>query len=251
MTKKEKSYRKIWIEHFGPIPVDETGRSYEIHHINGDHYDNRIENLQCLSIVDHLKIHLAQNDFLAASSIAQRMNLSKETISRLSRKGGIEAKEKKKGIHGLTEAQRKENGAKGAKAIVGMLWYNNGTVSRKFREIPDLGIWIRGKLPSGSGPKIGSIGGYFWNNGIINVRSVNSPGPEWIKGKLLSKNQLLRRKEIGRRKKTDEEKKNLSEKMTGKPHQLTTCPYCNKTGSKNLMKRYHFNNCKENKNAGN
>jgi hypothetical protein len=33
-------YRKIWIKHNGDIPVDKTGRTYEIHHKDGDNYDS-------------------------------------------------------------------------------------------------------------------------------------------------------------------------------------------------------------------
>ena len=33
----QKNYRKIWVERHGPIPLDENGRTYEIHHIDGDH----------------------------------------------------------------------------------------------------------------------------------------------------------------------------------------------------------------------
>ena len=48
-------YRRIWIDANGPIPIDSDGRSYEIHHINGDHSDNHLENLVCLKIKNHFK----------------------------------------------------------------------------------------------------------------------------------------------------------------------------------------------------
>lgn len=78
-----KHYRKIWIENFGPIPKDEYGRSYEIHHINGDRKDNRLENLACVSIQDHYNIHLDQHDYGAAFRIAQRLKLDPEIKSKL------------------------------------------------------------------------------------------------------------------------------------------------------------------------
>jgi len=49
---KKMIHRKIWEEHFGKIPV-----GYVIHHKNGDKKDNRIENLQCLTIKEHGFIH--------------------------------------------------------------------------------------------------------------------------------------------------------------------------------------------------
>ena len=51
------NYRKIWIEHNGPIPIDENGRSYEIHHIDGNHSNNHIDNLKCVSIQEHYDMH--------------------------------------------------------------------------------------------------------------------------------------------------------------------------------------------------
>ena len=250
--KKEKSYRKIWLDHFGPIPIDNYGRSFEIHHINGDHYDNRIENLQCLSILDHLKIHLEQGDFLAASSIAQRINLSEEDMAILSKKGGIEARDKKLGIHSLSIEDRRINGAKGAKAIRGMNWYHNGYVSKKFRVEPDLSIWTRGCLPRGTGPKKGSNGGVFWNKDGKNIRSNSHPGAGWKRGKYLTSEQLERRKEIASSiTKTEQQKKLISIALLGRPKPIVTCPYCDKTGGKSAMERWHFNNCKENKNACN
>lgn len=80
------NYRKIW-EHFnGPIPKDEQGRSYEIHHIDGNHSNNHIDNLQCVSIQEHYDIHFSQGDWGACNRIGQRMDISPITMSELSSK---------------------------------------------------------------------------------------------------------------------------------------------------------------------
>lgn len=51
-------YRKIYESHYGPIPIDETGRTYEIHHIDGNSENNDISNLKCVSIQEHYNIHI-------------------------------------------------------------------------------------------------------------------------------------------------------------------------------------------------
>lgn len=55
-------YRKIWESYYGPIPTDSNGRSYEIHHIDGNRNNNDISNLKCLSIKEHYNVHYQQQD---------------------------------------------------------------------------------------------------------------------------------------------------------------------------------------------
>ncbi len=74
-------YRKIYEDHNGPIPSDDSGRTYEIHHINGNRLDNSIDNLLCVSITDHYQIHFKQGDWAACSAIALRMKLSPSELS--------------------------------------------------------------------------------------------------------------------------------------------------------------------------
>jgi hypothetical protein len=84
------NYRKIWKDHYGPIPKDETGRSYDIHHIDGNYSNNSIENLLAVSIQEHYDIHYSQGDWSACRVIARRMKLSPEVISELSSKNAKE-----------------------------------------------------------------------------------------------------------------------------------------------------------------
>lgn len=79
-----KNYRKIYENHYGFIPKDDEGRSYDIHHIDGNHNNNNPNNLTCVSIQEHYEIHHTQSDWGACQSIAMRMALSPTDKSRLS-----------------------------------------------------------------------------------------------------------------------------------------------------------------------
>jgi HNH endonuclease len=83
--ERRKNYRRIYQQHFGPIPVDDMGRSYHIHHRDGNHSNNAIENLQAVSLQEHYEIHLAEGNTWAALRLAQRLGMSGEDISRLSK----------------------------------------------------------------------------------------------------------------------------------------------------------------------
>lgn len=79
-----RKHRLVWESVNGPIPKDQNNRSYEIHHIDGNHSNNDISNLKLVTIQEHYDLHYAQQDWNACRLIALRMNLSPEEISRLS-----------------------------------------------------------------------------------------------------------------------------------------------------------------------
>jgi hypothetical protein len=146
-------YRKLWIEYYGAIPIDENGRSYEIHHKDGNKNNNSIENLQCLSISEHFKIHLEQKDFTACSLIASRMSnsnfsgyklkpLSKETKQKIRNKllGTLITESTKRKISlslkgrkfSEIHKQKISNNSIGNKSCLGLnLWPNGRSVDVK------------------------------------------------------------------------------------------------------------------------
>lgn len=79
-----RKHRLVWESVNGLILKDQNNRSYEIHHIDGNHSNNDISNLKLVTIQEHYALHYAQQDWNACRLIALRMDLSPEEISRLS-----------------------------------------------------------------------------------------------------------------------------------------------------------------------
>jgi hypothetical protein len=79
------NYRKIYEQVYGPIPIEDNGRPYQIHHIDGNRSNNDINNLKCVSIQEHYDIHYAQKDFSACARIAASMKANPTEISKLAR----------------------------------------------------------------------------------------------------------------------------------------------------------------------
>src|SRR5262249_13897191 len=104
-------YKKIYNQHYGPIPIDESGRKYDIHHIDGNRSNNHPLNLKAVSIQDHYDIHHKQGDWGACQNIVLRMNKDPKEVSKIVSK--LMKKNKKerlqKGIHHFqnSEWQRK------------------------------------------------------------------------------------------------------------------------------------------------
>lgn len=82
------NYRKIWENHNGKIPFDERGVTYDIHHLDGNRKNNNIDNLVCVSVEDHYKIHLKQylnnpnhKDFASLVFLSSRLKKSTESLT--------------------------------------------------------------------------------------------------------------------------------------------------------------------------
>lgn len=80
------NYRDVYKLFYGEIPKDENGRSYEIHHIDGNRKNNSIFNLVALSIEDHYNVHYIQKDYGACLRIATKMRKAPSEISDLASK---------------------------------------------------------------------------------------------------------------------------------------------------------------------
>lgn len=90
MKKRKSSIaRNIWRLYNGVIPKDEDGRSYEIHHIDGNSSNNDIDNLKAITIQEHYDIHKSQGDFSSCLFISVRMKLSSEERSNIARMSAL------------------------------------------------------------------------------------------------------------------------------------------------------------------
>jgi hypothetical protein len=81
-----KHYRQIYKECYGDIPMDDQGRTFDIHHIDGNRKNNDPKNLVALSLEEHYDVHYRQGDFQACHRIAGRFDNSKELLSELASK---------------------------------------------------------------------------------------------------------------------------------------------------------------------
>ena len=104
------NHRQIWEQAYGPIPKDRDGRSYEIHHIDGNPNNNSLENLMCIPIQEHYDIHYKQGDYGAAFLIAGRMKIKPETIKETAKKAGKATAQKliEQGKHNFQKVVRDE-----------------------------------------------------------------------------------------------------------------------------------------------
>lgn len=203
-------YRKLWESHNGPIPKDKDGRSYEIHHIDGDHNHNVIENLKLVTIQEHYDVHYNQGDYGACLAIIMRMNVpvadAKKLQSKLSK--AVAAKRIAEGTHNFSselskrvQQERIENGTHNFQGEQGSL----NAVQRN-KKLVELGKhpWA-GERGSEHNKKVAAD---RMKNGTHNFQGDNHP----------------------------------TKKLP-----IVKCDYCEVVGKQNLMKRYHFDNCKHRK----
>jgi HNH endonuclease len=82
------NYRLIWEKHNGKIPD-----GYHIHHIDGNHSNNNIDNLRLVTHEEHFWIHYKQNDCNAALLLSKGLNIPSEIIKEI--KSGLKYFKKK------------------------------------------------------------------------------------------------------------------------------------------------------------
>ena len=204
-----KIYRKIWTEHFGDIPKDAAGRSYEIHHIDGNRNNNSIDNLICVDINEHYRIHHDRKEYGACNKILKRMKLSVKETAKLNSELMIK-------LWKDPEYRKKQEDR------LQQQWSNESYVT-KFKEA----------ARKSNIDRVENKTHQFFS---ADVRRNNNTA----RAKVFA--ELTR---TGNHNFQSEDAKRLSSEMAKKLNSIKSiCPHCSKEGVGPVMKRHHFDNCK-------
>lgn len=202
-------YRKIYEQHFGPIPKEPNGRTYEIHHIDGNHTNNDPNNLKVVTIQEHYDIHYAQSDWGACFKMAKRMNISPDERTKLASMAA-----KKRLMNGTHNFQDKS------------FHKQHSSINQRNRVLSGkhnfLGSELqKSRIDNGTHP-------FLKQNRIKQNRTNYSSAMTPEKARKVQQDLI----EAGQ---------HTGTKQFAQKH---VCPHCNKEGKGLIMFRFHFNNCK-------
>jgi hypothetical protein len=188
------NYRKVYKVHNGPIPIDQNGKRYHIHHIDGNRANNHFTNLIALSIEDHYQIHFDQQDWNACIKLYAQMGKSNQETSELaqtlSKQYGWKPpsqKGKRYWTNGLSNTMSTESPGKdwwlGKTIFCDKTKYKEkisaikkAEMTREKREL------LRQKSLSNDSCPPNQTGKKHWTNGVENTMAFESPGPDWRPG---------------------------------------------------------------------
>jgi len=219
------NYRKIWSDHYGPIPKDEKGRSYEIHHIDGNRDNNDISNLAAVSIDEHYQIHFDQGDWAACALIVDRVDASLEELTRLSHHLGWPPMEILKCPYCQKEGTKPNM----------LRWH--------FENCPE----YVGKSRIGPPQTIVVCPHCKKSGGHSTMKRYHFDRCKHLTGKI---HEFLIcphcKKEGYNARAMKHYHFDNCPQLTGQraKAEIVTCPHCNTSGGKSNMKRYHFDKCK-------
>jgi hypothetical protein len=231
------NYRKIYEQHYGLIPKDEDGRTYEIHHIDGDHSNNDPSNLMAVSIQQHYDIHHSQGDFDACLVMSVRMAISPEEKSRLAKASA--AKHLAAGTHPWQNKDvQSRNGKKGSQRLL-----DEGRHP-----------WVGGQLQSETQTRLVKSGEHLWVGDGSYQRSVQQAkiddGTHHLLDGGIQRNYQLARSVAGTHVFTQSVKRQLAN-GTHPSHQQWTCEHCGAIGiGTGNYGRWHGDRCKHKTKAG-
>ena len=211
--------RKIYETFFGQIPRDEDGRTYEIHHIDGNRKNNSIFNLVALTIKDHYETHYLQGDYAACIRIISRMKKSQKEISEFASK--MNHRRAKEGNHPFLGG--KIQGETSRKRV------KNGTHNRLDGKSQSK------KARNASLKRVANKTHHFLGGSIQRKYQLK----KIANGEHLFLNSEFQRNKANRMLKEGTHPWLSINKKT------ETCPHCKKIGNGGVMYRWHFNNCRD------
>lgn len=56
-------HQRAYIKYFGAIPLDSNGNLYDVHHKDGNHFNNNSDNLEALPRAEHTRLHMKGKKF--------------------------------------------------------------------------------------------------------------------------------------------------------------------------------------------
>lgn len=219
------NYRKIYENHYGVIPQDLDGRTYDIHHIDGDRSNNRPENLLCVSIRDHLEIHKKQGDWAACTLLAAKMRKSPEEISNLA-----SLQSQKQLAEGKHPFQKRADGTSLASDRV-----KSGT--HHLLKIGGLGqSKTKERVKNGTHPFLKKMDGNSVGKAITSER-VKNKSHNFFKDSVGDS--------IGKQTNVQRLENKTHNFLVDHPNKIqVSCLYCKKSGSYPMMVRHHLDKCK-------
>jgi len=207
------NYRKVYEQHYGPIPKDSKDRTYEIHHIDGNHGNNEPENLKAVSIQEHYDIHYSQGDWYACLRIAAKIKLPQDEISEIAKKNA--QKRISNGNHHFITNNPGPDSTQRRLA--------NGTHNLLKRS--DGSSQSSDRVSNRTHHLLRRLDGSSLSSDRVADKTLNLLGGE------IQRKTNQRRVADG------------THHLLG-PQEKVKCPHCHKIGGKNNMKRWHFGNCK-------
>lgn len=213
------NYRRIYENHHGTIPIDSDGRTFDIHHIDGNHSNNHPDNLQAVTIQEHYDIHYARKEFSACRIMKlQRMDRTPEEISKLSTE--LNNKRVADGTHPFLDTEKNRQ------------WRLQAVAEGRHHFTSEFAKEVQRKLVSDGTHHL--LGGahhqQMVKNGTHNMLGGQVQRDRVRNGThhLLGKDHIVKMLAAG----------------THASQIKKECPHCNKIVSSNTYARWHGDNCK-------